>query len=199
MLSFMRRITMLKKKSKSIFFLIFTLVVCFLTGCVNKGPTNKKLYFEPPERLIKNYTGMVEGEEVNWVWFKLGVRLRSYPNITIKPFQNLTAIDDQNISGRLYQGLLTWLKENDIILLDNGELVCEGAIVGLKLDRDFINKINPFYEKEDDLFIELELVMNEKTTQDTVCKIRHCATGSEVDKIESQVLDDLIRYFDSHK
>lgn len=191
-------IVMHKRKSKYIVSIITILYICLLIGCANET-INKKLYFEPPARIIKGYTGMVEGEGINWVWLKLGVRLRSYPNLTIKPFQNLTSLDDQNISGKLYQGLLTWFKENDIILLDNGELICEGAIVELKLERGFFSKVNPFYEKEDDLFLELELVLREKNTQETVWKIRHGATGDEVDTIAEQVLADLIRYFDTHK
>jgi hypothetical protein len=188
-----------KVGSKFIFSVIAIIHLCLLIGCFNKGTDSKKLYFEPPERLIKDYNGMVEGEEVNWVWLKLGVRLRSYPSITIKPFKNLSSIDDQNISERLYQGLLTWLKENDITLSDKGEVISEGAVVDLKLDRPFIYNINPFYEKVDDLFLELELVLREKTTNETVCKIRHGTTGPEVDIIVEQTLVDLIRYFERHK
>ena len=190
---------MYKVRGKFLFSLLTIPYLCLLIGCFNKGANSKKLYFEPTERLIKEYTGMVEGEEVDWVWLKLGFRLRSYPSISITPFKNLTSIDDQNISERLYQGLLTWFKENDIILSDNGEAICEGAVVELKLERGFINEINPFYENVDDLFLELELVIREKTTHDTICKIRHGAVGSEVDIIVEQVLADLIRYFGSHK
>jgi len=190
---------MYKVRSKFLFSLLTISYLCLLIGCFNKGANSKKLYFEPPERLIKDYTGMVEGEEVDWVWLKLGFRLRSYPSITIKPFKNLTSIDDQNISERLYQGLLTWFEENDVILSDDGDAICEGSVVELKLERDFINKINPFYEKIDDLFLEVELVLREKITHDTVCKIIHGAMGSEVDIIVEQVLADLIRYFGSHK
>jgi len=185
--------------SKCIFFFITILHFCLLNGCINKGSTNKKLYFEPPPRLIRDYIGMIEGEELNWVWLKLGTRFTNYQSITIKPFQNLTSEDDQYACERLHQGLITWFKKNDITLSDNGEIICEGAIVDFKFDRGFIKEINPFYEEYDDLFLELELVMIDETTQDTICKIRHGAVGVEVDVIIKQVLADLIRYFESHK
>lgn len=191
---------MKKGKNRFIIFFITILHVCLLTGCFfNKEPNDKKLYFEPQPKLIEDCTGMVEGADVNWSWLKLGVRLSRYPSITIKPFKNLTSIDDQMICERLHQELTTWFKKNDIALSDNGQIICEGAVVELKLERDFINSVNPLYEEQDDLFLELELVIREKTTHDAICKIRHGAVGSEVDIIVEQVLAGLIRYFESHK
>jgi hypothetical protein len=167
-------------------------------GCFFKVE-KKPLYFIPPAKIIEDYTGLMEGEDVNWVWLKLGTRLSSYPNITIKPFENLTSLDDQGVTNKIHQGLLNWCKENEIILTDNGELICIGGVVELKLDRAFIYDVNPFYEKEDDFFLVLELVMKEKNTQETICKIRHGVTGSDVNIIAEQVLSDVIGYFDSHK
>lgn len=192
-------VTMYKGGSKSIFYIIAVIHVFLMIGCFNKGSDGKKLYFEPPGRLIRDYTGMVEEEQVNWAWLKLGVRLRSYPNIAIKPFKDFTSMDNYNVSEKLYQELVAWFKKNDLIISDNGELICEGAIVDLKLERFFFEDINPFYEKVDDLFLEIELVMKEKNTGDTVCKISHGAVGSEANVIVEQVKADLIKYFDAHK
>ena len=184
---------------KGLFLIIIILSLSFLMGCFLKGET-KPLFFNPPAKIIDDYTGLMEGEEVNWVWLKLGTRLHSYPNITFKPFENLTSIEDFGITKRIYQGLLSWFEENDIVLSDNGALICEGAVVEFKPERAFYYDLNPFYEKKDtDLFLELELVLVEKTTQEIVCKIRHGVIGPEINIIAEQVLADLIAYFDLHK
>ncbi len=185
-------------RRKCLFLIITVISLSFLIGCFLKGE-KKPPYFNPPAKIIDDYTGLMEGEEVNWVWLRLGVRLRSYPNITLKPFENLASIDDQGITNRIYKGLQAWFKENDIILLDDGELVCIGALIDLNPNRPFYYEYNPFYEKEDDLFIELELVMREKNTQETICKIRHGVTGTDINIITDQIRADLIRYFEAHK
>ena len=41
--------------------------------------------------------------------------------------------------------------------------------------------------------------MREKNTQETICKIRHGVTGTDINIITDQILADLIRYFEAHK
>ena len=55
-----------RKRAEFLFSFIIIILACLLFGCFNKGPTTDRLYFEPPPRLIDNYSGMVEEEEVNW-------------------------------------------------------------------------------------------------------------------------------------
>ena len=195
---FSERLRMCNKKINHILLIVSIISICIFMGCFLKAE-KQPLYFNPPAKLIEDYTGLMEGEEVNWVWLKLGTRLRSYPNFTIKPFENRTSLDDQGVTHTIHQGLLNWCKENEIMLSDNGELVCIGAVVELKLDRAFIYDVNPFYEKNDDFFLELELVMKEKNTQETICKIRHGVTGPDINIITEQVLSDVIKYLDLHK
>lgn len=174
------------------------LLVCLLTGCWNKQSHTSRLYFEPPPSIIGDYTGMGEVEDINWAWFALGDRFGHYRSITIKPFKNLTSVNDQNVSERLSKGVMTWFEEHGLEVSDEGDMVCEGALVGLKLERDFLNKYNPFYEDKDDLSLEVELVMTEQTTGKTISKIRHGVTGYEVDMLVKRLLDDLAQYFESH-
>lgn len=179
--------------------LMWLLQIFLIAGCFGKRSVNKPLYFEPPPIFIGDYTGMVEDEDVNWAWLRLGVRLRSYPTMTIKPFKNITQVNDQGIAEQLYQRLVQWCKEKNIDLSDEGELICEGAIVELKLTRAFINKINPFYEEGDDFLLEVELVLREKNTNTVVGKIKHGAVISEITTLEEEVLTGLIKYFEAHR
>lgn len=188
-----------RKRAEFLFSFIIIILACFLFGCFNKGPTTDRLYFEPPTRLIDNYSSMVEEEEVNWAWLKFDVRFGNYRSITIKPFQNLSFMDDQNISERLYKELTGWFKESGIEVSDNGEIICEGAVVELIIERGFFKKVNPLYERENDFYLEVELVIKEDTTQNTICKIRHGAVGNDIEIIIKRLQAGLFRYFDSHK
>src|SRR5512139_1143206 len=57
--------------------------LCVLSGCLGKDNTSGRLYFEPPARLIDDYTGMVEVMELNWAWSQPGFKLGNYQNLSI--------------------------------------------------------------------------------------------------------------------
>ena len=189
-----------KDVNRLIVVLISILFACLFAGCFNKRSTTDRLFYEPPPRIIGDYTGMVEARELNWAWFRLGDRFSNYRSITIKPFQNLTSVKEQSVSERLSDGVIKWFEVNGIdVSSDNGDMICEGAIVELKLERDFLNKYNPLYEGKNDLLLEVELVITERTTHHTISKIRHGVTGHEVGILVNRLLDGLVKYFDLHK
>ena len=190
---------MSKDVNKLIIAFFSILLVCLLTGCFNKKSTTDRLYFEQPPSIIGNYSGMVEVKELNWAWFRLGDRFGNYRSITVKPFQNLTSVIDQNVSERLYKGVIKWFEDNGIEVSDNGDIICEGAVVELQLERAFLNKYNPLYEEKNDLSLEVELVITKRTTHNTISKIRHGVTGYEVGMLVKRLLDGLAHYFDLHK
>ena len=180
--------------------LISILFVSLFTGCFNKRLPTDRLYYEPPPNIIGDYTGMGESRELNWAWFRLGDRFGHYRSITIKPFQNLTSVNEQNVSERLSNGVIQWFEANGIeVSSDNGDMICEGAVVELKLERDFLNKFNPLYEETNDLSLEVELLITERTTHHTISKIRHGVTGHDVGILVARLLDGLVRYFDLHQ
>jgi hypothetical protein len=189
---------MCKDNGKLFLSVITILLISCIIGCLNKKNSTDRLYFEPPQSLINDYRGMVSMEGIEWSWLKLGVRFGNYDSISLKSFQNLTLIDDQNISDGLYENFMSWLEKSDLTLDNEGEIICEVAIVELIIERDLINRVNPFYEENKDLLLEIELIITERDTRDILCKIRHTATASEADMLAKQLLADLIVYFDSH-
>ncbi|MHA1974089.1 MAG: hypothetical protein ACTSW1_13910 [Candidatus Hodarchaeales archaeon] len=188
-----------KDVNRLIIAFVSILLACLLTGCFNKKSTTDRLYFEQPPSIIGDYSGMVEVKELNWAWFRLGDRFGNYRSITVKPFQNLTSVIDQDVSEKLHKGVIKWFEENGIEVSDNGDITCEGAVVELKLERAFLDKYNPLYEEKNDLSLEVELVITERTTHNTISKIRHGVTGYEVGMLVKQLLDGLVQYFDFHK
>ena len=190
---------MSKDVNRLIIAFISILLACLLTGCFNKKSTTDRLYFEQPPSIIGDYSGMVEVKELNWAWFRLGDSFGNYRSITVKPFQDLTSVKDQNVSEILSKGVIKWFEDNGIEISDNGDITCEGVVVELKLERAFLDKYNPLYEEKNDLSLEVELVITERTTHNTISKIRHGVTGYEVGMLVKQLLDGLVQYFDFHK
>jgi hypothetical protein len=195
---FFERTIMCKGNGKLFFSVITILLISCMIGCLNKKNSTDRLYYEPPQRLINDYRGMVSMEGIEWTWLKLGVRFGNYDSISLKPFQNLTLIDDQNISEGLYEDFMAWFEKSDLTLDNEGEIICEVAIVDLIIEREFLNRVNPFYEENIDLLLEIELIITERDSRDILCKIRHATTASEVDMLAKQLVADLIVYFDSH-
>jgi hypothetical protein len=177
--------------------MFFLLVL--ISGCFGKDTKPGKLYFEPPARLIDDYTGMVEVQELNWAWSQPGFELGTYRSLSLKPVLNLTEVEDSTVTARIDEELSAWFTKNGFSLSDDGQISCEGAIVALKLDRSFTEKKYIFREKAADLFLEMEFVMKEMPAQNTICKIRHGVIASQRDQLAGQLVSGLLSYFEAHK
>lgn len=175
--------------------------LCLLVGaCLNRSGDNPgKLYFEPPARLIDDYRGMVEVEELSFAWSQAGFRLSRYKNLTIKPVINLTGIEDGPIQALIYEGLIAWCEQSGLKLSDDGEISCEGAIVELNNERSFSDKVNVFRGEEIDFFLEAEFIVKEVPSQNILCKVRHGVTASQSDQLAGLLISGLARYFEAHK
>ena len=95
-------------------------VLYFLCGCLGKGTSGGRLYFEPPERLIDDYTGMVEVMELNWAWAQPGFKLDNYQSLSLNPVINLTGVKDNGIARRVDEKLAAWFAENGFSLSESG-------------------------------------------------------------------------------
>lgn len=174
-------------------------LLLLISGCFGKDTTPGKLYFEPPARLIDDYTGMVEVQELNWAWSQPGFKLGNYRRYSIRPVLNLTDVEDTVVAARIDEELAAWFTKSGLSLADDGQISCEGAIVALKLDRSFTEKKYVFREKAADLFLEMEFVMKEMPAQNTICKIRHGVIASQSDQLAGQLVSGLLSYFEAHK
>lgn len=187
--------TLKRTVSCSLFIMLSLCLVCG-TGCKSSGETETDtLYFEPPDRLIDDYAGMFQTNEVNWAWNQIGFRFSNYPSLSLTPFHLFNHEPDQGLALKLDEGLLAWFNEAGITLSDSGTIVCEGAIVEAKLERGFFKKINLFAEDKRDFLLEVEVVIKETATNTTLCKIRHGAIGADLDSLQEQVLAGITSYF----
>lgn len=175
------------------------IISLLLAGCRHKGEPSGRLYFEPPARLLDTYAGMMEVDELNWAWTQPGFRLGNYPSLYITPLVNLSGVGDGGIDADIYEGLKTWCDQAGIQLSDDAQLSCEGAIVELKTERTFFEKISIFAEDRQDFLLEAEFIIQERPTRNILCKIRHGVTASEREQLASLFLSGLTRYFEAHR
>jgi hypothetical protein len=190
----------LKRTVQSSLFIILSFCLLLSTGCKSTGEVETdKLYFEPPDRLIDDYAGMFQTDEVNWAWTQIGFRLSNYQSLSLKPFHLFIHVPDKGLAHKLDQGLLAWFQEAGIKLSDSGTIVCEGAIVEVKLERGFFQKLNLFAEDKRDFLLEVEVVIKETATNTTICKIRHGAIGADVATVQERVLAGITSYFGAYK
>lgn len=184
---------------------LYSLVICFVLlahyGCFLKGDDPKpveKLYFEPPDRLIDDYTALIDGGRVDWVWSELGFSFSNYESITVNPVAVLAPGPDHNMANDIFQGLTLWFEKADIQLIDDGELLCEVAIVEMKLDKSFFEKVNVFDESTDHFLLQIELIITDRKRDYPICKIRHGAVGPKKNVLLHRVMVGLISYFEFH-
>lgn len=189
----------MKKSTACVLTVLMTCMVMLLSGCFSKEKPAGRLYFEPPARLIEDYTGMVEVMELNWAWAQPGFKLGNYQSLSLAPVSNLTEVKDSTVAKRVDEELTAWFTQNGFALSQGGQLSCEGAIVALKLERTFVEKKYIFREKAADLFLEMEFVIKEMPAQNTLCKIRHGVIASQSDQLAGQLVSGLLSYLDAHK
>jgi hypothetical protein len=190
----------LKRTVNCSLFIILSLCCLSSTACKSTGEAETNtLYFEPPERLIDDYAGMFQTDEVNWAWNQIGFRFSNYQSLSLKPFHLFIHVPDKGLAHELDQGLLAWFKEAGITLSDSGTIVCEGAIVEAKLEKGFFEKLNLFAEDKRDFLLEVEVVIKETATNTTISKIRHGAIAAEVALLQERVLAGITSYFSAYK
>ena len=188
---------------RTVNYTLFSMLALFLlctTACKSTGDDNNDtLYFEPPDRLIDDYAGMFQTDEVNWAWTQLGFKFSNYKAVSLQPFHLFIETSDKGLAHKLDQGLLVWFEEADILLSDSAAIVCEAAIVEAKLERGLLKKLNLFAEDKRDFLLEVEVVIKETATNTTICKIRHGAIAADVALLQERVLGGITSYFSAYK
>jgi len=185
--------------------ILYSLFICFVLlapyGCFFKGEKSKpvdKLYFEPPDRLINDYTSLIEGGKVDWAWSEIGFSFSNFESITVNPVAILAPGPDQNMATDIYKGLTLWFEESEIQLTDDGELLCEVAIVEMNLKKSFLQKVNIFDESTDHFLLQIELIITDRKRDYPICKIRHGAVAPDKNVLVHRVMVGLISYFEFH-
>ena len=126
---------------------------------------------EEPKQLITNYQDMKENELVSWVWMQPGFEVARCQPIEIAPVANYSAFTypwaEERISASLQQ-MFGSLKNNNA---GSCAVVVQAAIVDMKPQKKIISRLLPF--EEDFTYIEIQMVMVDKNSQELLCKLSH--------------------------
>ena len=200
---FLRGLPMNNPKRMLNYFLLSILAMCLLSPLACKSTEEKKatttLYFEPPGRLIEDYSGMFQTDQVNWAWTQIGFKFSNYESLSLSPFHLFIDEEDQGLAQKMDEGLLEWFNQAGMTPSEGGTIICEGAIVEAKLERSFLKKINLFDEDKRDFMLEVEVVIKETATNTTVCKIRHGAIAAEISLLQERILAGITSFFSVHQ
>jgi hypothetical protein len=126
---------------------------------------------EEPKQLITNFQDMKENELVSWVWMQLGFEVARCQPIEVAPVANYSAFTypwaEERISASL-QKMFGSIKNNNE---GSCAVVVQAAIVDMKPQKKIISRLLPF--EEDFTYIEIQMVMVEKNSQELLCKLSH--------------------------
>jgi hypothetical protein len=141
---------------------------------------------------IPDYTGMAEGDEVNWAWTKPGVTLGQYKSVEVPEFGNISKETDISAQDLLTRNMKDGLSRRiGLKVVDrNADITVKGAIVdyfsGSTAARVWIG----FGAGEPAVMVETYVVDNK--TKEIISKIRHRAQDSTFDSAIAEVISDII-------
>ena len=126
---------------------------------------------EEPQQLITNFQDMKENELVSWVWVQPGFEITRCQTIEIAPVKNYSAFTypwaEEKIGSSL-QKMSGSLKNNSA---GSCAVEVKSAIVDMKPQKKIMSRLLPF--EEDFTYIEMQLVIVDKNSQELLCKLSH--------------------------
>jgi hypothetical protein len=126
---------------------------------------------EVPKQLITNFQDMKENELVSWVWMQPGFEVTRCQSIEVAPVLNYSAFTYPWAEAKILSSLQ---KTFSAMKKDAGgsyAVEVKSAIIDMRPQKKMISRLLPF--EEDFLYMEIQLVIVDKNSQEPLCKIAH--------------------------
>ena len=81
-----------------------------------------------PTGFIKNYEGMIEGDDIKWVYVKEGVKFGKYNSVRIESFETIANRSDKDIQKGMRSDFETAFERIGKKPSDSGALIIKGAL-----------------------------------------------------------------------
>jgi hypothetical protein len=214
-MGFMPRGGNVRRKGRRLFTVVFLLISLGLMGCTYLGIQKKKkeeekvvvkdeMYttLEEPQSVIKNYAGMVEDENVSWVWLKPDTRFGRYRSVAVVHFKNFSLATVPRMTELITEQVSSFLQSSGMIVAREGEMVLDGAVVDVSLKSGFIEKIGkilPGNLEDTGVTVSVEVVIGDAATNIILCKIRDQATAPELDLALKKIAERVVQYINLHR
>jgi hypothetical protein len=203
------------QEEKKLFLIVFLFTMVILEGCSYLGIQKKnkdegkvamkdEMYttLEEPQSVIKNYAGMIEDENVDWVWLKPDTQFRKYRTVAVAQFKNFSLATTPRMTELFIQEVNSLLQSSGMTVARDGEMVLDGAIVDVSLKSGLIERIGkilPGGFEDTEVTVSVEVVIGDAGANTVLCKIRDQATAPEIDTALKKIARDVVRYINLHR
>jgi hypothetical protein len=147
---------------------------------------------ETPQLLITDYRDMKEDSTVAWVWVKPGFELGLCRSFEIAPVINTSPFAYPWAEEKITQGLkkiFTPVAKGQGSI--DAEIKC--AIIDMRPRKKIVSRLLPF--EEDFIYIEMQLVIIDRNSKETLCKIIHGRRTEDFKTAVDDMMKDVAQYF----
>ena len=143
---------------------------------------------------IPDYTGMAEGDNINWVWTKPGVNLTQYKTVSVTHFENRSNETDVTAQNLLDQNMKDALERRlGLKITDkNPDITVKGAMVDYS-SGNAARYVWGYGAGEP--LVEVEVYVFDNKTKEIISKVRHQAMDYSVDSVIAETINDVINYW----
>jgi len=141
---------------------------------------------------IPDYTDMVEGDNVNWIWTKPGISLTQYKTVQVPEFENLWKETDVTAQDLLTRNMKDGLSRRlGLMVIDkNADITVKGAMVDYFLGNTAARIWVGFGAGEP--LVEVEVFVVDNKTNEIISKVRHQAIDSTIESVIAETVSDII-------
>jgi TolB-like protein len=141
---------------------------------------------------IPDYTGMIKGDTVDWVWTKPGVSLTQYKTVEVPAFQNLWKESDVTAQDLLTRDMKDGLSRRlGLTVVDkDADITVKGAVV------DYFTSTSESGtwagRGTGESLVEVEVYVVDNKTKEIISKVRHQAADPTIDGAIAETISDII-------
>jgi hypothetical protein len=152
--------------------------------------------FQDPDagawNFINDYTGMIGGDTVDWIWTKPQADLSSYKTVEVPEFKDLWKETDPLAEDLLTQHMKDALSDRlGLKVVDkNADITVNGAIVDYSS-----GTIPPRYwpnHNPTDSLVEVEVSVVDNKTKEIISKVRHQSIDPTIEAAIAETVNDMM-------
>jgi hypothetical protein len=141
---------------------------------------------------IPDYTGMIEGDSVDWIWTKPGVNLSQFKTVQVPEFENISSQTDVTAQDLLTRNMKDGLSRRLglTVVEKNADITVKGAMVdyfsGSSAARIWVGY------GAGEPFAEVEVYVVDNKTKEIISKVRNQSHDYGIDSAIASTISDII-------
>jgi hypothetical protein len=152
--------------------------------------------FQDPDagawNFINDYTGMIGGDTVDWIWTMPQADLSQYKTVAVPDFKDLWTGTDPIAEGLLTRHMKDALSDRFGLKVvdENADITVNGAIVDYSsgtVPPRYWPKYNPT-----DSLVEVEVTVVDNKTKEVISKVRHKSIDPTIEAAIAETVNDIV-------